>query len=93
MLIGRSRKSGRNRSCRLAACLVLWLLTLPCLSQQVAPPSRIGMPFDWTHRHVGFSSAAAQASSIYFTSLSNTTCGDTFPGGGCAVKLTRSGLN
>jgi hypothetical protein len=38
-------------------------------------------------------SAAAQASSIYFTTLSNTTCGDGVAGGGCAVKLTQSGLN
>jgi hypothetical protein len=38
-------------------------------------------------------STAAQASSIYFTTLSNTTCGDAVSGGGCAVKLTQTGLN
>jgi hypothetical protein len=38
-------------------------------------------------------SAAAQASSIYFTTLSNATCGDNVAGGGCVVKLTQSGLN
>jgi hypothetical protein len=38
-------------------------------------------------------SAAAQASNIYFTTLSDTTCGDSVSGGGCAVKLTQTGLN
>jgi len=38
-------------------------------------------------------STQAQASSIYFTTLANTTCGDGVSGGGCAVKLTQSGLN
>lgn len=38
-------------------------------------------------------SAAAQASNIYFTTLSDTTCGDSLSGGGCAVKLTQTGLN
>lgn len=37
-------------------------------------------------------STAAQASSIYFTNLNNATCGDGVGGGGCAVKLTQSGL-
>lgn len=34
-----------------------------------------------------------QASSIYFTTLNATTCGDGNSGGGCAVKLTQGGLN
>ena len=38
-------------------------------------------------------SAQPQASSIYFTTQSTTTCGDGVSGGGCAVKLTQSGLN
>jgi len=38
-------------------------------------------------------STQPQASSIYFTTLGNTTCGDGVSGGGCAVKLTQSGLN
>jgi hypothetical protein len=38
-------------------------------------------------------SSAAQASNIYFTTLSDTTCGDALSGGGCAVKLTQTGLN
>jgi hypothetical protein len=38
-------------------------------------------------------SAQPQASSIYFTTQSTGTCGDGVSGGGCAVKLTQSGLN
>jgi hypothetical protein len=42
-------------------------------------------------------STQPQASSIYFTTLGNAPsfapCGDTTTGGGCAVKLTQSGLN
>lgn len=38
-------------------------------------------------------STQPQAASIYFTTLGNTTCGDGVSGGGCAVKLTQSGLN
>ena len=38
-------------------------------------------------------SAQPQASSIYFTTQSTSTCGDGVSGGGCAVKLTQSGLN
>lgn len=38
-------------------------------------------------------SAQPQASSIYFTTQSIATCGDGVAGGGCAVKLTQSGLN
>lgn len=38
-------------------------------------------------------STQPQASSIYFTTQSTTTCGDGVSGGGCAVKLTQSGLN
>lgn len=38
-------------------------------------------------------SSQPQASSIYFSTLNTTTCGDGTSGGGCAVKLTQSGLN
>jgi hypothetical protein len=38
-------------------------------------------------------SAQPEASSIYFTTQSAGTCGDGVSGGGCAVKLTQSGLN
>jgi len=38
-------------------------------------------------------SSQAQASSIYFSTLNATTCGDGVSGGGCAVKLTQAGLN
>lgn len=37
-------------------------------------------------------SQAAQASSIYFTNQGNGACGDGIATGGCAVKLTQSGL-
>jgi hypothetical protein len=37
-------------------------------------------------------SAAAQASSIYFTNQANGACGDGIATGGCAIKLTQSGL-
>jgi hypothetical protein len=37
-------------------------------------------------------SSLAQASSIYFSTLATTTCGDG-NSGGCAVKLTQAGLN
>jgi hypothetical protein len=37
-------------------------------------------------------SAAAQASSIYFTNQGTGACGDGIATGGCAVKLTQSGL-
>jgi hypothetical protein len=37
-------------------------------------------------------STAAQASSLYFTTLSSTTCGDGVSGNPCAVKLTQSAL-
>jgi hypothetical protein len=38
-------------------------------------------------------SSLAQASSIYFSTLSATTCGDGNSGGGCAVKMIQAGLN
>jgi hypothetical protein len=37
-------------------------------------------------------STAAQASSIYFTNQANGACGDGIATGGCAIKLTQSGL-
>ncbi len=37
-------------------------------------------------------SPAAQASSIYFTNQANGACGDGIATGGCAIKLTQSGL-
>jgi hypothetical protein len=37
-------------------------------------------------------STAAQASSLYFTTLSSATCGDGVSGSPCAVKLTQSAL-
>jgi hypothetical protein len=37
-------------------------------------------------------SQSAQASSIYFSSIGTALCGDGFATGGCAVKLTQSGL-
>jgi hypothetical protein len=37
-------------------------------------------------------STAAQASSIYFTNQANGACGDRIATGGCAIKLTQSGL-
>jgi hypothetical protein len=37
-------------------------------------------------------STAAQASSLYFTTLGSTTCGDGVSGNPCAVKLTQSAL-
>jgi len=37
-------------------------------------------------------SAALQASSIYFTNQANGACGDGIATGGCAIKLTQSGL-
>ena len=39
-------------------------------------------------------STSAQASSVYFSTLGNPppNCGDGIPSGGCAVKLTQSGL-
>jgi hypothetical protein len=37
-------------------------------------------------------SQSAQASSIYFSTLANGPCGDGIATGGCAVKLTQSGL-
>jgi len=38
-------------------------------------------------------SSQVGASSIYFSTLGTTTCGDGVSGGGCAVKLMQSGLN
>jgi len=37
-------------------------------------------------------SQAAQASSIYFSTIGNALCGDGIATGGCAVKLTQAGL-
>jgi hypothetical protein len=37
-------------------------------------------------------SQAAQASSLYFSTIGRATCGDGIATGGCAVKLTQSGL-
>jgi hypothetical protein len=37
-------------------------------------------------------SQAAQASSVYFSTIGRATCGDGIATGGCAVKLTQSGL-
>jgi len=47
--------SSRRHPGRLLAYSILFLLALPCPGQEARSSDRIGMPYDWTHRHVVFS--------------------------------------
>ena len=49
------RKSSRKKCRPAIAYSILLLLALPCHGQEARSSSRIGMPYDWTHRHVVFS--------------------------------------
>ena len=47
--------SSCSQPCRLLAYSILLLLALPSPGQEARSSGRIGMPYDWTHRHVVFS--------------------------------------
>ena len=55
MSVGELTISSHGWSYGLVGYCILSMLALPCRAQEVRSPSRIGMPYDWTHRHVVFS--------------------------------------